>query len=90
MITELETKKSIPTWKVRACGLLTTASLFLVASVSAVDFSGITNVTDDVALLFVPLVAVVIAAIPINLHRSVLAVGDHDCAGNCRVYSRPV
>ena len=67
MTTELETKKSVPTWKVRAFGLLTTASLFLVASVSAVDFSGITNVTDDVALLFVPLVAVVIAAIPIMI-----------------------
>ena len=67
MTTELETKKSVPTWKVKAFGLLTTASLFLVASVSAVDFSGITNVTDDVALLFVPLVAVVIAAIPIMI-----------------------
>ena len=67
MTTELETKKSVPTWKVKAFGLLTTASFFLVASVSAVDFSGITNVTDDVALLFVPLVAVVIAAIPIMI-----------------------
>ena len=66
--TELETKKSMPAWKVKAFGLLTTASFFLVASVSAaVDFSGITNVTDDVALLFAPLVAVVIAAIPIMI-----------------------
>ena len=68
MTTEFETKKSMPAWKVKAFGLLTTASFFLVASVSAaIDFSGIVNVTDDVALLFVPLVAVVIAAIPIMI-----------------------
>ena len=68
MTTELETKKLVPIWKVKAFGLLTTASFFLVASVSAaIDFSGIVNVTDDVALLFVPLVAVVIAAIPIMI-----------------------
>ena len=66
---ELEIQKPpVSPWKVKAFGLLTSMSFLLVASVSAaIDLSGIVNVTDDVALLFVPLVAVVIAAIPIMI-----------------------
>ena len=67
--TELETqnKKPVSAWKVKALGLLTGVSGLLVASASAIDLTGVTAIIEDVTLLFVPLVAVVIAAVPIMI-----------------------
>ena len=90
MTTELETKKPVSSWKVKALGLLAMGSGLVASASAAINLTPVTLIIEDVTLLFAPLVAVVIAAIPINLHRSVLAVGDHDCAGNCRVHSRTV
>ena len=65
---QTETKKSVSAWKVRAIGLLAMGS-GLVASVSAVaiNLTPVINIIEDVTLLFAPLVAVVIAAVPIMI-----------------------
>ena len=73
--------------QVKALGLLAMGSgLIISAASAAINLTPVTLIIEDVTLLFAPLVAVVIAAVPINSHRSVLAVGDHDCAGDCRIH----
>ena len=63
--TELETKKPVSIWKIKAIGLLAGAS-GLVASVSAAgEFDSVTEIIADVTLMFPALVAVVIAIVPI-------------------------
>ena len=62
---ELETKKPVSMWKVKAFGLLAGAS-GLVASVSAAgEFDSVTDIIADVTLMFPALVAVIIAIVPI-------------------------
>ena len=86
----IKVKKPVSQWKLRFMGAIAAGS-GLVAVVSAGDINdSVGPLLDSIPALFTSLVALVIAAIPIDLHRSVLAVGDHDCAGNCRIHSRSV
>ena len=67
MTQELETKKPVSMWKVKALGLLAGAS-GLVASVSAAgEFDSVTEIIADVTLMFPALVAIIIAIVPILL-----------------------
>lgn len=65
MSNELETKKPVSGWKLRIISGIGLAGSFLVGTVSAIDFGSVTDIIDDVVLLFPGLVAVVIAIIPI-------------------------
>ena len=83
-------RKPVSQWKLRIMGAFAMGS-GLIAVVSAGDINtSIGPILDAIPALFTSLVSLIIAAIPINLHRSVLAVGDHDCVGDCRIHSRPV
>ena len=95
--TEIETKPPVSPWKVKALGLLAGASGLVAAASAAINLTPITLIIEDVTLLFAPLVAVVIAAIPIeNLSSNMASIqnrssfgfvfGDHDCAGDCRIH----
>lgn len=65
MTNTLETKKPVSAWKVKALIGITTAGGFLVSTASAIDLSGVTDIIDDVTLLFPSLVTTVISLIPI-------------------------
>lgn len=65
MTNTLETKKPVNAWKVKALIGITTVSGFLVSTASAIDLSAVTDIIDDVTLLFPSLVSTVIAIIPI-------------------------
>ena len=72
--TEIETKKPVSMWKVRALGLLAMGSGLIVSAASAVaiNLTPVTLIIEDITLLFVPLVAVVIAALPIIIVLSII------------------
>jgi hypothetical protein len=65
MTNELETKKPVSLWRLRIVSGIGLVGSALVGTVSAIDLSGVTDIIDDVTLLFPGLVAVVIAVIPI-------------------------
>ena len=85
----IKVKKPVSQWKLRFMGAIAAGSgLVAVVRAATPINDSVGPLLDSIPALFTSLVALVIAAIPINLHRSVLAVGDHDCAGNCRIYPR--
>ena len=83
----IEVKKPVSMWKLRFMGALAMGS-GLVAAVSAGDLNdSVSPLLYELPALFTSLVALIIAAVPINSHRSVLAVGDYHCACDCGVPS---
>ena len=86
----IEVKKPVSQWKLRFMGVLAMGS-GLVASVSAgVLNNSVSPLLYELPALFTGVVALIIAAVPINSHRSVLAVGDYHCALDCGVPSGSV
>ena len=83
-------RKPISKWKLRLMGALGAGS-GLVAVVSAGELNNsVSPLLYELPALFTGIVALIIAAVPINSHRSVLAVGDYHCAFDCGVPSRTV
>ena len=81
MTDDVIVEKPVSKWKLRLMGAFAAGSSFLVAAVSAGDLNdSVSPLLYELPALFTSLVALIIAAVPINSHRSVLAVGDYHCA----------
>ena len=90
MTDDVIVEKPVSKWKLRLMGAFAMGS-GLVAAVSAGDLNdSVSPLLYELPALFTSLVALIIAAVPINSHRSVLAVGDYHCACDCGVPSRTV
>lgn len=78
MTTEIVTvKKPVSMWKLRLMGALAAGSgLVAVASAGAINTS-VGPILDSLPPLFTSLVSLIVAAVPINVCRSVLAVGQN-------------
>ena len=86
----IKVKKPVSMWKLRIMGALAMGS-GLVASVSAgILNNSVSPLLYELPALFTGVVALIIAAVPINSYRSVLAVGDYHCAFDCGVPSGSV
>ena len=70
--TELETKKPVSMWKVKALGLLAGASSLVAAVSAAGEFDSVTDIIADVTLMFPAIVDVVIAVVPILIILSII------------------
>jgi len=66
MTNELETQKPVSLWKLRLMsGLAIGSGLVGTVSAAGMDLGSVTDIIDDVTLLFPGLVAVVVGVIPI-------------------------
>jgi hypothetical protein len=65
MEPQTEKKSLLPVWVGRAAIMGTTGTMFLVASVSAIDFTSVTELIDEVVLIFPELVDTVVAILPV-------------------------
>ena len=93
----IDVKKPVSKWKLRFMGAIAMGS-GLIAVVSAGEINdSIGPILEALPALFTSLVALIIAAIPIeNLSLNMVSIqnrspfgfvfGDHDCAGDCRIH----